>query len=120
MRHMRKLKMQWHGDPASVDKNVAYKDKASIWFQKSKDLERANSTISNFQISNNTTSVVSYNGIMRSLNKKLEPNLENKWTTLREDIGEENAEANMKAQDVESVIIQMVDEEQVVQTQAGE
>jgi hypothetical protein len=38
MRHMRKLKMQWLGDPASVDKSVAYKDKSSIWFQKLKVL----------------------------------------------------------------------------------
>ena len=38
MRHMRKLKMQWLGDPASVDKSVAYKDKSAIWFQKLKVL----------------------------------------------------------------------------------
>ena len=63
---------------------------------------------------------------MRSLNKKLEPNLENEWTTVREHVGEktvvytsDNAEADMKAQNVESVIIQIMDEEQVVQTQAG-
>jgi len=42
MRHMRKLKMQWLGDPASVDKSVAYKDKSSIWFQKLKDIEKVN------------------------------------------------------------------------------
>jgi len=44
MRHMRKLKMQWLGDPASVDKSQVYKDRSSIWFQKLKDIEKAHTS----------------------------------------------------------------------------
>ena len=36
MRHMKRLKMQWLGEPASVDKTQKYKDKSAVWTQKVK------------------------------------------------------------------------------------
>ena len=36
MRHMRRLKMGWLGEPATVDKSERYKDKSYIWEQKMK------------------------------------------------------------------------------------
>ena len=43
MKHMRKAKMQWHGDPKNLDKEDLYKDKSVFWSQKVKDIERARS-----------------------------------------------------------------------------
>ncbi|XP_023324966.1 uncharacterized protein LOC111698769 isoform X2 [Eurytemora carolleeae] len=41
MRHMRRLKMGWLGEPATLDKSERYKDKSYIWEQKMKDIEKA-------------------------------------------------------------------------------
>ena len=43
MRHMRKAKMQWHGDPKNVEKNEIYKDKSNFWNQKAKDIDKIQS-----------------------------------------------------------------------------
>ena len=43
MKHMRKAKMQWHGDPKGVNKQEIYRDKSCFWSQKVKDIERARS-----------------------------------------------------------------------------
>ena len=43
MKHMRKAKMQWHGDPKSVEKNEIYKDKSTFWNQKAKDIDKIRS-----------------------------------------------------------------------------
>ena len=40
MKHMRKAKMQWHGDPKHYNKEDLYKDKSMFWSQKVKDIER--------------------------------------------------------------------------------
>jgi hypothetical protein len=43
MKHMRKAKMQWHGDPKNVNKEEIYKDKSYFWNQKVKDIEKVRS-----------------------------------------------------------------------------
>ena len=43
MRHMRKAKMQWHGDPKHVKKDDIYKDKSNFWNQKAKDIDKIRS-----------------------------------------------------------------------------
>ena len=43
MRHMRKAKMQWHGDPKNVEKNEIYRDKSNFWNQKAKDIDKIQS-----------------------------------------------------------------------------
>merc|ERR1719347_508651 len=43
MKHMRKAKMQWHGDPKHLDKDDLYRDKTPFWNQKLKDIERVRS-----------------------------------------------------------------------------
>ena len=43
MRHMRKAKMQWHGDPKNVEKDEIYKDKSNFWNQKAKDIDKIRS-----------------------------------------------------------------------------
>jgi len=40
MKHMRKAKMQWHGDPKHYNKEDLYKDKTMFWNQKVKDIEK--------------------------------------------------------------------------------
>ena len=43
MRHMRKAKMSWHGDPKNVEKNQIYRDKSNFWNQKAKDIDKIQS-----------------------------------------------------------------------------
>ena len=43
MKHMRKAKMQWHGDPKNLNKEDIYRDKSVFWSQKVKDIEKARS-----------------------------------------------------------------------------
>jgi len=40
MKHMRKAKMQWHGDPKHYNKEDLYRDKTMFWNQKVKDIEK--------------------------------------------------------------------------------
>jgi len=40
MKHMRKAKMQWHGDPKHYNKEDLYRDKTIFWNQKVKDIEK--------------------------------------------------------------------------------
>ena len=40
MKHMRKAKMQWHGDPKHYNKDDLYRDKTLFWNQKVKDIEK--------------------------------------------------------------------------------
>jgi hypothetical protein len=43
MKHMRKAKMQWHGDPKNLNKEEIYKDKSFFWNQKVNDIEKVRS-----------------------------------------------------------------------------
>ena len=43
MKHMRKAKMQWHGDPKNINKEEMYKDKTNFWSAKAKDIDRMRS-----------------------------------------------------------------------------
>ena len=43
MKHMRKAKMQWHGDPKNINKEDMYKDKTNFWSAKAKDIDRMRS-----------------------------------------------------------------------------
>eukprot|EP00092_Neocalanus_flemingeri_P003427 GFUD01003671.1.p1 GENE.GFUD01003671.1~~GFUD01003671.1.p1 ORF type:complete len:1771 (+),score=462.40 GFUD01003671.1:44-5356(+) len=40
MKHMKKAKMQWHGDPKHYNKEDLYRDKTMFWNQKVKDIEK--------------------------------------------------------------------------------
>ena len=43
MKHMRKAKMQWHGDPKNINKEELYRDKTNFWSAKAKDIDRMRS-----------------------------------------------------------------------------
>ena len=43
MRHMRKAKMQWHGDPKNINKEEMYRDKTNFWSAKAKNIDRMRS-----------------------------------------------------------------------------
>jgi len=87
MKHMRKAKMQWHGDPKHYNKEDLYRDKTVFWNQKVKDIEKVRNmaqqesklfTIQNEVNENIAEAAKSHKAMMEALGyqdkKALDPN----------------------------------------------